>query len=212
MQPVNMTEKIRGILEDMIFRDKLRVGDQLESNSELARRFGVSTLTADRAVRLLVNEGLVYRKQGVGTFIAERNAPNKRQVCRIGVADAIFPAAPEWQSAMGIRTRTGIQYFYSKQCEVKMLDYPTVCDPERLSEAAAGLDGLSVFPPDGRAIAASAAGRTALRRCTRKILCKLNDERDAAGKGRGHPALLRGAAPDQCLPASLGGQRMYLGH
>ena len=142
MQPVNMTEKIRGILEDMIFRDKLRAGEQLESNSELARRFGVSTLTADRAVRLLVNEGLVYRKQGVGTFIAERNAPNKRPVCRIGVADAIFPAAPEWQSAMGIRTRSGIQYFYSKQCEVKMLDYPTVCDPERFAEAAAGLDGI----------------------------------------------------------------------
>ena len=144
MQPVNMTEKIRGILEDMIFRDKLRAGEQLESNSELARRFGVSTLTADRAVRLLVNEGLVYRKQGVGTFIAERNTPNKRPVCRIGMADTIFPAAPEWQSTMGIRTRSGIQYFYSKQCDVKMLDYPTVCDPGRLAEAASGLDGILI--------------------------------------------------------------------
>ena len=142
MQTVNMTEKIRGILEDMIFRGKLRAGEQLESNSELAKRFGVSTLTADRAVRLLVNEGLVYRKQGVGTFIAERNAPKNRPVCRIGVADTIFPAVPEWESAMGIRTRSGIQYLYSKQCEVKMLDYPTVCDPERLAEAAAGLDGI----------------------------------------------------------------------
>ena len=144
MQPVNMTEKIRGILEDMILRGKLRPGQQLESNSELAKRFGVSTLTADRAVRLLVNEGLVYRKQGVGTFVAERNAPKNRPVCRIGVADAIFPAAPEWQSAMGIRTRTGIQYFYSKQCEVKMLDYPTVCDSKQLAEAAAGLDGILI--------------------------------------------------------------------
>ena len=43
---------------------------------------------------------------------------------------------------MGIRTRSGIQYLYSKQCEVKMLDYPTVCDPERLAEAVAGLDGI----------------------------------------------------------------------
>jgi len=142
MQPVNMTEKIRGILEDMIFRGKLRAGEQLESNSELAKRFGVSTLTADRAVRLLVNEGLVYRKQGVGTFVAERNAPKNGPVCRIGVADTIFPAAPEWESAMGIRTRSGIQYLYSKQCEVKMLDYPTVCDPGRLAGAVTGLDGI----------------------------------------------------------------------
>ena len=80
MQPVNMTEKIRGILEDMIFRDKLRAGQQLESNSELAKRFGVSTLTADRAVRLLVNEGLVYNS--CSRFRVHLSASLRSRVCQ----------------------------------------------------------------------------------------------------------------------------------
>ncbi len=51
----NMTENTREALEDMIYRGKLREGEQLPANSELAARFVVSTLTADRAVVMLCN-------------------------------------------------------------------------------------------------------------------------------------------------------------
>lgn len=41
---------------------------------ELARRFRVSRMTANRAVRELVNEGILVRHQGLGTFVTDIHA------------------------------------------------------------------------------------------------------------------------------------------
>ena len=63
--------------------DSLRVdiankapGDRIDSEPQLARRFGVSRFTVTRAIEILADEGLVNRRQGLGTFVAA--APLKR--------------------------------------------------------------------------------------------------------------------------------------
>lgn len=48
-------------------------GDPLPSDAELCARFGVSRMTARQAVQQLAVEGLLYRKPGHGTFVAERH-------------------------------------------------------------------------------------------------------------------------------------------
>jgi GntR family transcriptional regulator len=57
--------------------DKLRadvakraVGDRIDSEPKLAQRFGVSRFTVARAIEILVDEGLVRRRQGLGSFVA----------------------------------------------------------------------------------------------------------------------------------------------
>jgi GntR family transcriptional regulator len=47
-------------------------GDRLPSESELAETYGVSRLTLREAVRGLVTEGYVTRRQGLGTFVTKR--------------------------------------------------------------------------------------------------------------------------------------------
>ncbi len=47
-------------------------GEKVPSEFELAKRFDVSRGTAKQAIMDLVYEGLLYRKQGKGTFIAGR--------------------------------------------------------------------------------------------------------------------------------------------
>jgi GntR family transcriptional regulator len=50
-------------------------GDRLPSDAELCARFGVSRMTARQAVDVLQAEDLVVRRQGQGTFVAERPVP-----------------------------------------------------------------------------------------------------------------------------------------
>jgi GntR family transcriptional regulator len=60
---------------------KLRPGDRLPSEAALCERFGVSRMTARGAVQRLEEQGLVYRVQGAGTFVAD--APVHRQAGRL---------------------------------------------------------------------------------------------------------------------------------
>ncbi|MEA4897314.1 MAG: GntR family transcriptional regulator [Eubacteriales bacterium] len=46
-------------------------GQRLPSEAEMCRQFGVSRITARRAVQELVSEGLLERKQGKGTFVGQ---------------------------------------------------------------------------------------------------------------------------------------------
>lgn len=45
-------------------------GGRLPSDAEMCQEFSVSRMTARQAVQLLVNEGLVERRRGKGTFVA----------------------------------------------------------------------------------------------------------------------------------------------
>lgn len=57
---------------------------QLPSERELAERFGISYMTARRAIGELVDEGLLSREQGRGTFVRSR-VPRPAAVGSIGI-------------------------------------------------------------------------------------------------------------------------------
>lgn len=61
----------QGILEQ-IQSGLLAPGTQLPTEAELAERHSVSRITAKRALDDLVHQGLAYRQQGKGTFVASR--------------------------------------------------------------------------------------------------------------------------------------------
>jgi len=50
---------------------ELAPGDQLPPERELSEKLGVNRMTLRRALRVLESQGLVARRHGVGTFIAE---------------------------------------------------------------------------------------------------------------------------------------------
>ncbi len=51
--------------------DTLKPGDKIPSERELCERFDVSRMTVRQAIQALVNEGVLERQQGRGTFVAE---------------------------------------------------------------------------------------------------------------------------------------------
>lgn len=65
---------IRQWLLDSIDTGALCPGDAVPSENQLAERFGVSRMTARRALTELVDSGVLERRQGQGTFVAELKA------------------------------------------------------------------------------------------------------------------------------------------
>lgn len=68
----SLQAQIKLILRDQITSGVLRQGARLPTEPELMRQFGVSRITVSQALRDLVNEGLVVRRQGKGTFVSSR--------------------------------------------------------------------------------------------------------------------------------------------
>ncbi len=63
--------QIAQMLEDDILRDIYREGDQVPSTNELARAFNINPATAAKGLNLLVADGMLYKKRGLGMFVAE---------------------------------------------------------------------------------------------------------------------------------------------
>jgi len=59
-------------LRSKIERGDLRPGDQVPSLDQLARDYRVSRATAQKALRVLREEGAVVTRPRWGTFVAER--------------------------------------------------------------------------------------------------------------------------------------------
>ncbi len=63
--------QIRKSLREDIINKVLVPGQKIPSEDELAAQFGVSRMTVRQGISDLIDEGLLYRRHGVGTFVAQ---------------------------------------------------------------------------------------------------------------------------------------------
>lgn len=62
--------QIAQMIEDNILRDILLEEEQAPSTNELAKVFSINPATAAKGINLLVDEGILYKKRGIGMFVA----------------------------------------------------------------------------------------------------------------------------------------------
>jgi len=65
-------QQIRQHLLDKIQSGNWQLNHQIPAEEQLARDFSVSRMTANKAIRDLVQQGYLVRQPGVGTFVADR--------------------------------------------------------------------------------------------------------------------------------------------
>jgi DNA-binding transcriptional regulator YhcF (GntR family) len=65
-------QQVTAVLRAAILTRKLEPGDRIPSFAELAKHFGVAPMTAQKAVGILRDEGLVITRQGRGSFVRQR--------------------------------------------------------------------------------------------------------------------------------------------
>lgn len=69
--PVPLYYQVRIAIQKDILEGRLQPGDMLPSERALCEQYEVSSITIRRALRDLVQSGLIYRENGVGTFVAQ---------------------------------------------------------------------------------------------------------------------------------------------
>ena len=59
---------VQGI-KDAIVNGKLKEEAKIPSTTYLAKEYQINILTVNKAINILVDEGLVYKKRGIGMFV-----------------------------------------------------------------------------------------------------------------------------------------------
>ena len=95
-------EQIVSGLKRAIGDRKLTPGDALPSFRQLAEEMLVSVITVKRAYEELEREGIIYRRQGLGTFVAEGGGDRSREV-KIEHARTLLKTAAREATEAGLK-------------------------------------------------------------------------------------------------------------
>lgn len=66
-------EQMYRIVRERIQTGQYRVGDRIPSEKELIEEFGVSRITSKKALDMLVQEGMIHRQPGRGSFVTRND-------------------------------------------------------------------------------------------------------------------------------------------
>ena len=100
--PGTLYEQIVSGLKRAIGDGKLTPGDALPSFRQLAEEMLVSVITVKRAYEELEHEGIIFRRQGLGTFVAENGGDRSREV-KIEHARTLLKTAAREAAEAGLK-------------------------------------------------------------------------------------------------------------
>ncbi|UAL48946.1 GntR family transcriptional regulator [Sutcliffiella horikoshii] len=70
--PIPIYYQLESYIKNQIEAGFILPGKNIPSEREYAESYGISRMTVRQAINSLVNEGLLYRKKGSGTFVSEK--------------------------------------------------------------------------------------------------------------------------------------------
>ena len=73
--------QISEMIENDILRDIILEEEKVPSTNELARLYTINPATAAKGINILVDNGILYKKRGIGMFVAS-GAKEKIRKCR----------------------------------------------------------------------------------------------------------------------------------
>ncbi|MEC0302838.1 GntR family transcriptional regulator [Terribacillus saccharophilus] len=63
--------QIKEQLEDSILNGSIQIGERVPSTNEFAQHHKINPATAGKGINQLVDEGILFKKRGVGMFVTE---------------------------------------------------------------------------------------------------------------------------------------------
>jgi len=62
--------QVREMIEDQIINEQLKENEQAPSTNQLVNFYKINHITVAKGVNQLVDEGILYKKRGIGMFVA----------------------------------------------------------------------------------------------------------------------------------------------
>ncbi|KKI90388.1 hypothetical protein WQ54_20725 [Bacillus sp. SA1-12] len=153
-------EKIYEHIIKQIEQGRLKHGDRVPSEKELAEEFQVSRITSKKALDLLAQNKIIERIRGKGSFVAQQQTVSKKEIIgekkkheRIGTTELIALIIPDFDDAFGLNLvktieKACLQNNYSliirrtrgfiKEEENAIIDLVKI-----------GVNGMIIFPVNG---------------------------------------------------------------
>lgn len=63
--------QVREKIEDQIVNEQLQEGEQAPSTNQLVNFYKINHVTVSKGINQLVDEGILYKKRGIGMFVAK---------------------------------------------------------------------------------------------------------------------------------------------
>lgn len=118
--------QLEQILKSRVLKGEFLPGDKIPTEKQLCETYQVSTITVRQAILNLVKEGLLFRKQGKGTFISNVNRKNLKTIQFAGNIDGFI--------------KNGL-----KLSKIEVLSIEKKVPPYKISRALEIPDGEDVF-------------------------------------------------------------------
>ncbi|MCQ6561005.1 GntR family transcriptional regulator [Paenibacillus mendelii] len=145
--------QIREYIKNQIEMGILKPGDQIPTELELKDQFQVSIMTIKTALRFLVDEGLVFRIAGKGSFVSTGEKQEAKDLLLENKVKIGF-LMPPLGDKLSIQLFRGIEESCRDEGLMLMVKSVLTQSEERFAIREmidAGAEGLIIFPVDGEA-------------------------------------------------------------
>lgn len=110
-------QQIARLIEDGILNGEYPEGGQVPSTTELARVFSINPATAAKGVNQLVDDGLLYKRRGIGMFVAEGAAGALRRKRQAEFAQSRLTALVREAKNLGLNKKQLLEQIAAKADE-----------------------------------------------------------------------------------------------
>ena len=94
--------QIGQMIEDSILRSIFLEEERVPSTNELARLYSINPATAAKGVNLLVEQGILYKKRGIGMFVSRGAVEKIRETRKAGFYEQFVVNLITEAKALGI--------------------------------------------------------------------------------------------------------------
>lgn len=102
--------QVREFIEDQIVNNQLQEGDQAPSTNQLVQFFKINHVTAAKGIGQLVEEGILFKKRGIGMFVSEGAREQLLQKRKAAFVEKFIVSLVEEAEKLGITEEEIIQY------------------------------------------------------------------------------------------------------